>query len=637
MPAATLAALFPAASAWAAPTATIQPYDGARFAVGQRFDIRVEAQTTTGSAPATVQLKIDNKVVPFSSENDSFTTTGYYGYNRRGAFIMSAGNHTITATVTDSTGTSTVVTHFEVINPYGWHRPAKNIIVLLGDGMGVAHRTAARLVKYGETNGRYNGYLAMDKMKTVGMVNTGSLNSIITDSAPGMATYVSGNKANNNQEGVFPAHVTNAFYAPRVEYLSEYLHRTLGKSTGIVTTADIEDATPAANAIHTANRNAGQGVCDQYLDESSNNGLTVLMGGGRRWFLPSSVYGSSRSSSNDYAGLPSDLASAWGIPTGSIDPDRNLINDFTNSGFTYVDNRTDLLNTTSATKLIGLFGYGNMNTAYDKVNYRRGTDPNPTPVVQAYHAPDQPMLDEMANAALNILNKNSNGFYLMIEGAHIDKQSHLMDADRAIWETIEFDNAIQKCIDFANTHEDTLVIVTADHECSGFSIIGALTGGINNLKNLPSDSNTLSPTSTPARQNVVGTYDAAGFPHYTILADGYPATADIDGKLLIGYGASGDRFEDWLSKPVPVIDTLLPNVIKSELASQGYGAEPINRYSNGGEYLRGQVPGGQATHTASDIELNAYSTGSNTATQFQGEQDNTDVFFKLLRAAFGRY
>jgi alkaline phosphatase len=72
----------------------------------------------------------------------------------------------------------------------------------------------------------------------------------------------------NNLKGVFPARVTNAFFAPHVEYLADYLHRLHGKALGIVSTSDIEDATPASNAVHTLNRGAGTGVCDQYLDEA---------------------------------------------------------------------------------------------------------------------------------------------------------------------------------------------------------------------------------------------------------------------------------------------------------------------------------------------------------------------------------
>src|SRR5262249_26232313 len=165
---------------------------------------------------------------------------------------------------------------------------------------------------------------------------THTLNSIITDSAPGMSGYVTGNHQNNNQEGVFPSHVTNPFFGPRVEYLSEFLHRTRGKSVGIVTTADIEAATPAANAVHTANRGAGPGICGQYLAESDFGGTgrfatgrRVLMGGGRRCFLPAGQFGSSRAASTDYPALPADLVAGWNLPvTGASDPNRDLIDDF---------------------------------------------------------------------------------------------------------------------------------------------------------------------------------------------------------------------------------------------------------------------------------------------------------------------
>ena len=253
--------------------------------------------------------------------------------------------------------------------------------------------------------------------------------------------------------------------------------------------------------------------------------------------------------------------------------------------------------------------------------------------------------DEMADAALGVLNKNKNGFVLMIEGAHIDKQSHAMDAERAIWDTIEFDNAVQKCLDFANKVGDTMVIVTADHECSGFSIIGALAKSTATVKALPSDAGVLDPNVQPEHQKVVGVYDAAGFPKYVIAPDGYPVDPDPDGKLLIGYGGNADRYEDWLSEPYPIIDSLLPNDIKAEMANGTtatggkYPANPINRAaeSANGFFLRGQAGTGQAVHTASDVALSAYSSSSRAWQMFIGVQDNTDVFFKLASAALGGY
>ncbi len=142
--------------------------------------------------------------------------------------------------------------------------------------------------------------------------------------------------------------------------------------------------------------------------------------------------------------------------------------------------------------------------------------------------------------------------------------------------------------------------MVSDHECAGFSLIGALTGGIDNLKSLPADNATLDPNTQPERQKLVGVYDAAGFPKYTIAADGYPQTFDISGKILIGYGANADRYEGWMTKPLPVRDSLLPGDIKTELKNKGYPGEPIERSENQfGYYIRGQAFGkGQAVITA---------------------------------------
>jgi alkaline phosphatase len=643
-----LASLALAAGASAAPTVTVSPPSGARFFPGQRFDIRVEAK---GSAPFAATLTIDGQGQDFTSPagaatpsiaTDGISKDGTGGFNLRGYSSERPGKHTIAATVTDATGSASASATFavEFVRSESGDETTRNVIILLGDGMGTAHRTAARLVRFGATAGDPNDFLNMDKFPGTGLVTTHSLNSIVTDSAPGMACYTTGNHAQNGQEGVYPARVTNPFYQPRVEYMAEYVHRVKGTSTGIVTTADVEDATPAATAVHTGDRNWGQGIVDQYLDEGGNTGLAVLLGGGRRWFLPATEYGSSRSTKNDYDKLPADLVSAWNIPNpGAVDPNRDLLADFQAAGFEYADTSAALSNALvrAPSKLLGLFAYGNMNVALDKIAKRRNAQQ--APVVDDYHAPDQPMLDEMTEAALRVLSKNKKGFFLMVEGAHIDKQSHLMDSERTVGEVIEFDRAVGVAKQWADRLGNTLVIVVADHECSGFSIIGALQGTVAALQSLPSDSAVNDPSITPARQKAVGTYDSAGFPRYTIQPDGYPTTQDIDGKILFGYGASADRYETWLTRPQPVIDSLLTSGIKSELKTKGYVSEPAERGSKGiaedrnGFFLRGQAGGvANAVHTASDIPISAYSSGSQAWRKFVGVQRNTDVFFKLMES-----
>ncbi len=627
----------------------------ARFLPGQRFDLQATVQTDGTNKIANVVFAVDGTTIA-TLTNDLTTADQFSGKtglvknglvsglaansvvaSLRGYANSTAGVHTLTVTATDvAGGVTTRKGNFEVVGLVANSgRPAKNIIIMLGDGMGAAHRTAARVMAKGYLQGKAQDRLAMDTFPNTAMVMTASLNSIVTDSAPGMANYVTGNKANNNQEGVFPDDTNAKFDNPRVEYLSEYLHRTKGTSTGIVTTADVFDATPAAIAVHTQDRGAGTGIIDQYLDDQNSTGLTVLMGGGRKWFLPSGTSGSARSTSTDYV-LSSDITTGWGVASGAIDTGRDVIAGFQSAGFTYAPDKSTLDSAGTPDKLLGLFSLGNMNVALDKINGRRGA----SSVTADYGFPDQPMLHEMTDKALQVLSKNSNGFVLMVEGASIDKQAHLMDSDRWIVETIEFDKSIEKAKAFAAANPDTIVIVTADHECAGAAIIGASVKTAQQLKDLA----TGAVAGTPNANTVVGTYDAAKFPAYSIAADGYPATTDIDYKMLIGYGANADRYETWLTSAYPVADSSHPFAgaapVSTNSPSTVYNRNnPSASYSTNtatNSYLvTGQVPGGggnQATHTATDIPLSAFGRGSSL---FAGVIDNTDVFFKLGQIAIG--
>ena len=125
---------------------------------------------------------------------------------------------------------------------------------------------------------------------------------------------------------------------------------------------------------------------------------------------------------------------------------------------------------------------------------------------------------------------------------------------------------------------------------------------------------------------MVGTYDAAGFPRYEIAADGYPVTTDIDKRMLIGYAANADRFEDWLTNELPLQDSQQPFVGQAPLSM--YPADPLKHDEAGGFLVTGQVEDIVAAHTASDIPLSAL--GPN-ASLFTGVMDNSDVFFKIMR------
>ncbi len=622
-----------------------------RFLPGQRFDLQATVKPDAATTITAISFEVDGVAVanPVTLAPATVAAASGSTLGTARAYSKSApGVHTLTVKATQSDGQKVSATgNFEVVAITQEGRRAKNVIFLIGDGMGIAHRTAARLVRHGASMGKANDRLAIDQLPYTALVNTHSLNSIVTDSAPGASCYSTGNKNNNNQEGVFPDDTTANFDNPRTENIGEYLSRTQGKSLGIVTTADVFDATPAAFAVHTQNRGAGSGICDQYLDESARTGLKVLLGGGRKWFLPSTTPGSARTDALDYT-LPAELATAWGVPVGAIDKTRDLLGDFAAAGWTYAPDRTSLNAIPANTdKLIGLFTLSNMNVTKDKIDARRGAKPAGAtqPVVNDYGFPDQPMLDEMTDKALQVLDRNKNGFVLMIEGASIDKQAHNMDSDRWILETIEFDKAVARCRSFADANPDTLIIVTADHECGGINIIGG-----SRVPNATLVAQVASPTATTFKytnvingvevvtpvvvNNIrtnVGTYDSAGFPFYPISAtDGYPTTMDPDFKMIIGYAANADRFEDYVTNPYPLQDSQQPFVKTAPL--NGYPANPVNRDAAGGNFFLGQVPDAVAAHTASDIPLSA---GGRGATLFHGVMDNTDVFFNAMQAVLG--
>ena len=176
---------------------------------------------------------------------------------QRDVTLHAAGRHTLTATTAD--GATATVT-WEV---FAWQQstattpPVKNVILLLGDGMGIAVRTAARVLSRGYRQGKPDGRLSMDTMESTGLVMTSALNAFVTDSAPGMSSYVTGHKAANNMAGVYPDNTWPAraaassdtprdglglFDNPRTEYLGALLRRTRGPgfNVGIVTTADLD-------------------------------------------------------------------------------------------------------------------------------------------------------------------------------------------------------------------------------------------------------------------------------------------------------------------------------------------------------------------------------------------------------------
>jgi alkaline phosphatase len=227
------------------------------------------------------------------------------------------------------------------------------------------------------------------------------------------------------------------------------------------------------------------------------------------------------------------------------------------------------------------------------------------------------------------LGRKKEGFVLMVEGASIDKQAHAMDTERWMLDTIEFDRAVALAQAYAAEHGDTIVIVTADHECSGAALIGASRVSDAKLVEMAAAGvNGSAGGKANLRDKVVGIYEQAGFPRYQIAPDGYPATTDIDFRLLVGYGANADRHEDWRTNAAPLPSTA--QAVNKDGPISTYPKTTMERDKAGGFQITGHVPGGSAAHTASDVPLSAYGPG---AWAFTGVQDNTDVFFKLAQVA----
>jgi alkaline phosphatase len=604
------------------------PPDGGVLAAGQRFDIRVEATGDGADVPAALTVVVNGRDI--TSRNDPAADRGAPANSRnfllRNFSVDAPGPLRIEAKTPDGSAATARLT-VEGWAGRGSGARARNIILLLGDGMGAAHRTAARILSRGVRNGKANGRLAMDTLDVTGMVMTASLNSVITDSSPGMAAYSTGQKNNNNQEGVFPDNTRDPFDNPRIEYIGELLRRTRGPgfNVGIVTTADVSDSTPGANAAHTADRYAGSAITAQFFDERARNGITVLMGGGARHFMPKDA-------------------------GGSRTDGRRLAEEFEKAGFTRVSNGKEvgslLAGVTPPKQLLGLFHSSHMVVAFDKVGAGRYSDELSKPQNAAYR--DTPMLEDMAKLALRSLSAHSpSGFYLMVEGASIDKRAHAVDPERTIWDIIEFDRAVQVALDFAkqtnsdkDPGNDTLVIVTADHETGGLGLIG-----VGNERYAPKVA------GKPVRDYAaVFRFEADQqlnfYTNYTVDERGFPTDPDPTKKLLLGWAAGPDRYDNWLADrrqtEAAIVEKGVAIANPERDAHESIpGRLVVGTIENGETPCPSDCPADTPSlghtisgHTASDVPLSATGPG---AWQFTGVYENSDVLLKMLRSASGTY
>lgn len=287
----------------------------------------------------------------------------------------------------------------------------KNVIMLIGDGMGIEQVNLGRIYKGDE--------LHMDKFDYTGTASTYSANpendenKWVTDSAAAGTALATGEKT-------YHGAISVGLNQQPIETILEKSQKNK-KSTGLVTTTRITHATPACFSAHNIHRDNENEIAEDLLEHE----VDVILGGGKANFL------------NQEDG-------------GKREDGKNLIKEAENIGYNYVDKKEDLGKIEDG-KVLGLFNDSHINYKFD----RNASEPN---------------LSEITEKAIEILSKNNEGFFLMVEGGRIDHAAHANDPATVASELIDFDEAVKVAHEFAKKDEETLVIVTADHETGGLSI-----------------------------------------------------------------------------------------------------------------------------------------------------------------------
>ncbi|MBC7858134.1 MAG: alkaline phosphatase [Burkholderiaceae bacterium] len=445
----------------------------------------------------------------------------------------------------------------------------KNVIFFLGDGMGLTTMTAARIYAVGE-----DGELTMDTLPETAFIKTFSNDAQVTDSAPSMSAYMTGVKMNNevlsmssDTVAIDPIADANgnklgnncgaANGKPATTLLE--LAKAKGWSAGVVSTTRITHATPAATYSHICHRDLENDIAAALVPGGNGfntalgaAGIDVVLGGGRQFFT-----------------LPKD--------GGKRADGRDLIIELKAKNYAYASNAAEFnaLDAGKTERLIGLFTTSHMSYDLDR------------------DAAKEPSLAEMTTKAMEVLAKNSKGYFLMVEGGRIDHALHETTAKKALQDTVAFDNAIKAAIAKAKVTDpelkNTLVVVTADHD------------------------HTLVLNGYAKRTGKT----AANSPGVLGLVKNYVTGAtekDLDGApySIIGFGNGENRTQASRATMVGLDET--------STGANTYHQEAVVRMAAGSE-----------THGGTDVFLGAVGQG---ADGFLGTLDNTRVF-SLIKNATG--
>ncbi|MFW5386491.1 alkaline phosphatase [Yersinia sp. 2542 StPb PI] len=332
------------------------------------------------------------------------------------------------------------------------NKTVKNVILLIGDGMGDSEITSARNYAMG-AGGFFKG---IDALPLTGQYTHYSLDKktqkpdYVTDSAASATAWSSGVKTYNGALGV------DVFGKDHVTLLE--LAKKAGKATGNVSTAELQDATPAAQFAHVTGRK-----CYGPEETSEKCSSNALENGGRGSITEQMIAGRADVTLGGGAKSFSQVAKAgeW--------KDKSLREQALARGYVIVENLADLNAIKQADQqkpLLGLFSPGNMPVRWQgpKASYHGNLDKPPVVCENnAERTKDIPTLAVMTEKAIDLLKHNEKGFFLQVEGASIDKQDHAANPCGQFGETVDLDEAVQKALEFARADGNTLVIVTADH------------------------------------------------------------------------------------------------------------------------------------------------------------------------------
>ncbi|WP_423792172.1 alkaline phosphatase [Methanocaldococcus indicus] len=453
---------------------------------------------------------------------------------------------------------------------------AKSVIIFIGDGMGINQVYLAN--RYSEEV--YGKNLTFPYVtNNTGLMTTYSLGHDVTDSAAAAVAMFSGYKTKNRMVNMLPDGKI-----PK-KILSE-IFKEEGKSVGIITTTRITHATPAAMYAHVKDRGEEDKIAEQLLEFEPD----VALGGGLEYFIPKDEKGSKRKDN------------------------KNLIEEFKKKGYTIVYNKEELekVNPENTKKLLGLFSMSHMAYEIDREN------------IPEYQ--NQPSLAEMTKKALEILDKNPNGFILMVEGGRIDHGYHTHDIKAAVVDVKAFDDAIKVALDYQKKHPDTLIVITADHETGGLSI------GRGTCSYADSSSGAVS-----YKENVSAVKNVKCSVKYLvkrILADNLSKDETVKFIEKMWGTKLTDKEKELLFK-YPLDSKITDKVILSYYPR-------VNEYlDNWGEYALSKIESDRSRvywtaygHTQNPVAVWAIGPGEEL---FRGFYDNTDIYTKILEASEGNY